>query len=114
MGNGPRYDDIGRPLPASTWGGIGLPACGTYRVRLVRGGPWLPARVAYEQTTDPEGRLCDRWAPVLRIMSWVWYRTEIIAWQGSLHPIAQADFDVLCSLPLDGDPMQPLHEGISR
>lgn len=36
------------------------PQCGWYRTRMVRGGPWIPARIFLERTIDPEtGELAD-------------------------------------------------------
>jgi hypothetical protein len=32
---------------------VGHPEPGWYRVRLVRGGPWVPARIVLEPTPDP-------------------------------------------------------------
>jgi hypothetical protein len=32
----------------------GEPHCGWFRRRLVRGGPWVPARIWLEQDVDPE------------------------------------------------------------
>lgn len=32
----------------------GEPQCGWFKVRLVKGGPWVPARIWIEQEIDPE------------------------------------------------------------
>lgn len=102
------WDDRGRPRPPGDWGGTAIPKPGTYRVRLVRDRdfPWMPASIAWEQTTDPEGRVCDRWAPVLRILGWAWFRGELIEWESSLHPIPKADFDILAALPVPAQVQQ--------
>lgn len=31
----------------------GFPECGWFKLRMVRGGPWVPARIWCEQVTDP-------------------------------------------------------------
>lgn len=107
-------DEHGRPLPWSTWGGIGMPAPGTYRVKLHRHGLWVPALVRIEQGVDPDTRrLLDRWAPILRILQWWWFRWELMQWQGQLHPVSQRDFDLACARPLPGDPLEPFDAGES-
>lgn len=32
----------------------GLPECGWYRTRLVKGGPWVPVEIRVEREIDPE------------------------------------------------------------
>lgn len=37
----------------------GEPQCGWFKTRLVKGGPWVPARIWIEREIDPEtGELC--------------------------------------------------------
>jgi hypothetical protein len=39
----------------------GEPQCGFYRMRMVRGGPWVPVRIYVDRTIDPEtGELTSR------------------------------------------------------
>ena len=102
-----RLDEYGRPKPYTGAFGVQIiPPAGFFKLRFVRKGPWLPARIAWEQTTDPEGRLCDRWSPILRVMAWSWVRGEIMAWASSLHPIDGAEFKVLCARPLPCGPLE--------
>jgi hypothetical protein len=110
----PKLDAYGRPPCPSTWGGTAMPRTGTYRVRLVRGGLWLPATVACEQTYDPEGNLCDRWAPTLRILQWWWHRWELLDWESSLHPVALREFNLMRSRALPCSPLEPYDAGQSR
>lgn len=48
------------------WEALALPNLrpGLYRVRLVKGGPWVAARVTHGPTPGPDGEEMDR--------SWVW------------------------------------------
>lgn len=109
-----KLDAHGRPVCPSTWGGTAMPRPGTYRVRLVRGGLWLPASVACEQTRDPEGELCDRWAMVLRILDWSWHRWELLEWESSLHPIPLREFELMRARELPCGPLEAYDAGHSR
>lgn len=110
-----KLDAYGRPACPSTWGGTGMPRCGTYRVKLVRGGLWLPASVACEQLRSPEdGELYDRWAVVLRILEWLWFREELLAWESSLHPVSRGEFNLMCLRVLPCSPIEPYDPNQSR
>jgi len=71
----------------------GLPECGWYRTRLVKGGPWVPVRIWCEQEVDPQtGELT---APeVLRCEVDGMRRDPARAWT-FLHPITRAEFEAL-------------------
>jgi len=71
----------------------GLPECGWYRTRLVKGGPWVPVRIWCEQEVDPQtGELT---APeVLRCEVDGMLRDPARAWT-FLRPITRAEFEAL-------------------
>jgi hypothetical protein len=110
-----KLDAYGRPGCPSTWGGTAMPRPGTYRVKLVRGGLWLPASVACEQLVSPEdARLYDRWAMVLRILQWSWHRWELLEWESSLHPVDPREFELMRARELPCGPLEAYDAGHSR
>lgn len=73
----------------------GHPQCGWYRRRMVKGGPWVPARIWLHQVidaetgnlTEPEIILCEvDGKEEGAIHAWTWL---------ARNPISQADYDAM-------------------
>lgn len=74
----------------------GLPEAGWYKARLVKGGPWVPARIWIEREIDPETcELADdeRFACEIDGM-----RVDAAAWWLSLKPVSRDEYDELLRL----------------
>lgn len=89
----------------------GHPQCGWYRRRLVKDGPWVPARIWLHQVLDPEtGELAEPEAFVCEVngedrmpyAEWTWL---------ARHPISEGEFDrMTAAIERAGsfDPMNPI------
>lgn len=72
----------------------GLPECGYFRTRLVKGGPWVPARIWIRREIDPEtGELTDDEQFLCEVDGM--RRDPVRAWDGRLIPIARDEYDAL-------------------
>lgn len=72
----------------------GLPECGWYKRKMVKGGPWVPARIFITRDIDPEtGELTDDERMLIEIDGET-YRTPEKQWT-YLIPISRADYEAL-------------------
>jgi len=73
----------------------GEPECGWFKTRMVRGGPWVPARIWCERDIDPEtGELATPEA--LRCEVGGQHRDPSRAWLTLANrPISEAEFHIL-------------------
>lgn len=88
---------------------IDRPSPGLYRVRLVKGGRWLPARIDWSVARDPiTGQTLDR-SPRLRLLIAGDERDVLWFWP-SLYPIAKSEFDTLVA-GMGDEPDRPVDLG---
>lgn len=74
----------------------GLPECGWFKARMVKGGPWVPVKIYVQRDIDPEtGELTS--PEVLRCEVGSEERDPARMWT-YLTPISRADFEALAFL----------------
>lgn len=72
----------------------GIPECGYFKTRLVRGGPWAPARIWIDRDIDPEtGELTADERHLCEIDGM--RRDARKAWDGRLIPISRDEYQAL-------------------
>ena len=89
--------------------GVGLvPVPGIYKRRLVKDGPWVPAKVWFGPPRDPDtGELLDRAHRLQCLVA----GEPVDPWQvWPLHPVDQAEYDRLLEAMPD-DPRRPRELG---
>ena len=84
------------------------PTEGFYRLRLVKAGPLIPARIKVENSTDDDGRVADRPRLVLRFLDQVHERGAILRFWPSLTPVSEAEYRRLGAHGLPLDPRKPV------
>lgn len=96
-----------RYAPSAPSRRIDLPSPGFFKLRLVKGGPIVPAVVRVENSRDEDGRVADRPRLVLRFLDREFHRGEIMPWWTRLHPIPESDYRRLCA-GVVSDPNAPV------
>ena len=71
----------------------GIPECGWFKMRRVKGGPWVPVEITCESVTDPDtGELTE---PEKLIATVEGQRQEADRLWTYLHPISRDEFTAL-------------------
>lgn len=72
--------------------------CGWFRCRMVRGGPWVPARIALDRDIDPMTGELTRDEVFIAILDGE-RRDPVSVWNWvNGNPISKEQFDALCAL----------------